>query len=792
MYTTEKQVQRVLEYVTASWLEDRPISFERARVQTGLSVGVLRQALLQLHADGRLIMASDSRAGERHPRPAGLSAAGAEPPGGWTLAHALQPYLEDQAPTAAEKAKVCTAVRAALAAQGRPVNGHGVEELLRVASSVSATDLRLLPEQAARRQARPRGADNLRYGMRALLRYAAERRLVPVLCESERRDMWDEWVWDHAHLAPRPHEFLSVHNSLRAWLEAETGTLPVGLTPAMLSAEAVTAAREQAVKRGIYKPASARVIVGALRRFGRDLGIGPFHELIHAVRDRGGPRGTTPRWWLQTDSTTPGIESLLADCASAGLPADAADFASWVWRFHRLSDAQYAQSPDMPTPRVDKRKREQTVTQRLRAFRAAWGALLCAGHAPSDLTPEYVLAVHGEEMLALVAEHQAGRAANTRRNVYAALSVLAGLALVWRHVRQTAPARLRIRTRKLRDWYNGIAALGACSDVEQAYLSTRNASTARAEEAEQEAQTSRPAYCNAVPMVQMAWMEMAEVLDAFGRTPNRPMTTREAHRVMVLTAMAVASLGATRSESIALLRLDRHANETVRRHAAPHLLLDGRIQKYARGLLSATHWVPLTQGLDRLFDLYVSRARPVLVGDVPSPYVFVAPGGESFGDEDHEQRTDRGAQALSRLIQSMFAELLVKHGHPVPSVDRALGPHQTRNDVATMGIKRNVPSARIDIVLLNHKPRNQTDKSYHEKDPHGVTQLLHDIFGGQPWWEAMAPHARPRLSIGQQQRLDAPVRRVFVRCDATPKQQRELATFGHEAIAASLSRVLAR
>jgi hypothetical protein len=792
MYTTSKQVQHVIDAIVGCWLEDRPITVEGVHVATGLSHGVLRQVLLQLQADGRLIVAPDMQAGERHLRPAGLQAAQAAPAGGFTLAHVLEPYLADPTPTPAEKAKVRTAVREALAVRGCPARGKGDQELLRAAAGVPAGELRSLPALAASRQPKKRGADNMRYAVRVLLRYGAARALVPVLCEYVQRDAWDEWVMNHAPAAPRPHEFISVLNSLRRWQELTIGKLRLGLTPAMLSSADVEEARDRAVQAGLYKPASARAILSALKRFGRDLGVGPFADLADAPRARGGARGTTPVWWLQTMTTTPGIDSLVSDCTAVGLPSEARDFAQWVWRFHSLTDAEYAQSVDMPTPRLDPQKAMQTMNDRLRAIRAAWGALLAAGHTAAALTPEYVLATHGDEMLALVAERLADSAANTRRNVFAGLSVLAGLALVWRRVQQALPGRLRIRTPTLRAWYNGIATWQQSPEDELAYLGTRTAATKRAEHAGHEAAVSRETYVNAVPMIQMAWVAMADVLQTHERQPNAQLTKHDAEQLMVLTAMAIASLGATRIESIALLRLDRHANDAARKHAAPHLRLDGAIQKYARGLLSATHYVPLTQGLDRLLDLYLKRARPVLLGDATSPYVFIAPSGKSYGDEEHDGRTDRGAQALSRHIQSLFAELLVKHGHEVPTTNRALGPHQTRNDVATMGVKRNVPSERIDIVLLNHKPENQTDKSYLEKDPEGVTALLHDIFRGHGWWDALAPGAAPPLSLGQQQRLDALARRVFVRCDATPEDQRELASYGPQAITAAMTRVMTK
>lgn len=328
-----------------------------------------------------------------------------------TLRHVVEPFLVDEGVAEHRKHALRSALRFGLELAVKCSD----DALLNACDGVPAAELYTLPRRvhdAAGSRPQPlsrQTAQNHRSAIRGAMRYAAERRLIPVIFPQlwpdnpwERdKDRWFplepdgptpqkvmawRWAWTafgetFAHLYPDlPHELMSVTREI-----------------------AETVITRLQMHDGRY--ALGYQVRGALRFLAEQHHIGPFAESSPAdaflVRTPSGPR---PSLYLRSATGTGGDgdwDSFFALLAEHGLPAELTEFLNWYREYVTLPGMKIITRRDKFPPRRGRTVLDEgTLNERVMALRAFLGAALyeLKPHAdaqalglsldPATLTPE--------------------------------------------------------------------------------------------------------------------------------------------------------------------------------------------------------------------------------------------------------------------------------------------------------------------------------------------------------------------------------------------------------------------
>ena len=315
-----------------------------------------------------------------------------------TLRQVVEPFLADADIAMPRKHALRSALRFGLEL---PVKCPD-EVLLRACDAVPAADLYSLPgrvHDAALLPPEPlskQTAQNHRSVIRSAMRYAAERRLVPIIFPQ----LWSDDAWERDKDRWLPLEQTGPTSSrVTSW---RYGWTAFGQTFAAmykdLPNELSTVTREMAeavIKR--MQVNDGRYAVGyqarsALRYIAERHGVGPYAELapVDAFYVKT-PAGLRPALYLRGANGEAGDgdwEMFFGLLAQHGLPAELTDFLRWYREYVTLTSMDIiTRKGEFPPRRERSRLDESTLNERPMALRAFLGAALYELKPGADAPP---------------------------------------------------------------------------------------------------------------------------------------------------------------------------------------------------------------------------------------------------------------------------------------------------------------------------------------------------------------------------------------------------------------------
>jgi integrase len=356
------------------------------------------------------------------------------PPCDATLRHVVAPFLADEHVAAHRKHAVRSALRFGLELPVKCTD----DVLLKACDAVPAADLYALPgrvHDAARSRPEPlspQTAQNHRSAVRGAMRYAAERRLVPIIFPQ----LWSDDAWERDKdrwfpLEPNGPTAQKVMSWRSAWtVFGQTFAVMHPELPNELSsvtrdiAEAVITRMQ--VQDGRY--AMGYQARAALRHLAARHGVGPFVEPSpldsFVVQTPSGPR---PALYLRGANGAAGDgdwDAFFGLLAEHGLPAELTEFLRWYREYVTLPGMEIITRKDQFPPRRERTLLdENTLNERIMALRAFLGAALyelkpaadapALGLAldPATLTPEVLFGARFASILGAMVAWWNARAA---------------------------------------------------------------------------------------------------------------------------------------------------------------------------------------------------------------------------------------------------------------------------------------------------------------------------------------------------------------------------------------------
>lgn len=351
-----------------------------------------------------------------------------------TLRHVVAPFLADDAVTAHRKHALRSAVRFGLELPVKCAD----DVLLKACDAVPADDLYTLPgrvHDAARSRPEPlstQTAQNHRSAIRGAMRYAAERRLVPIIFPQ----LWSDDAWERDKDRWFPLEQNGpTAQKVMSWRSAWT---VFGQTFAAMHPELPN--ELSSVTRDIAEAVITRMQVhdgryamgyqarAALRHLAARHGVGPFVEPSpldsFVVQTPSGPR---PALYLRGANGAAGDgdwDAFFGLLAEHGLPAELTEFLRWYREYVTLPGMEIITRKDQFPPRRERTLLdENTLNERIMALRAFLGAALYelkpAADAPAiglflhpaTLTPEVLFGARFASILGAMVAWWNARAA---------------------------------------------------------------------------------------------------------------------------------------------------------------------------------------------------------------------------------------------------------------------------------------------------------------------------------------------------------------------------------------------
>jgi integrase len=304
-----------------------------------------------------------------------------------TLRHVIEPFLTDGGVVEHRKHAVRSALRFGLELAVKCSDNA----LLKACDGVPASELYTLPRRvhdAALSRAEPlskQTAQNHRSAIRGAMRYAAERRLIPIVFPQ----LWLDSAWERDKDRWFPLEVDGpTAQKVMSWRWAWTAfgetfadmypELPHELTSVTRELAEAVISRMQ-MQDGRY--ALGYQARGAFRFLAKQHCVGPFAESSAAdaflVRTPSGPR---PSLYLRSATGTAGDgdwDAFFGLLAEHGLPAELTEFLGWYREYVTLPGMKIITRRDKFPPRRERTMLDElTLNERIIALRAFLGAAL--------------------------------------------------------------------------------------------------------------------------------------------------------------------------------------------------------------------------------------------------------------------------------------------------------------------------------------------------------------------------------------------------------------------------------
>lgn len=592
-------------------------------------------------------------------------------------------------------------------------------------------------ESAQARRLAEQTARNHRTAIRALLRYAATNRLIPLVFPPVRPEsLWEERLHEYLPLAPQGRTDQATLTMRSAWRSLEETARQLfgediqfdDLTRAMAT---------QVIDH--YLDGKARRAVGyAIRRLCHHLAdehdVGPFTEPsqldLFTVDTPGGRRPALYLRGTNGDAADGDWERLCTILEDLGFPASLTEFLRWYKNYVTLPSLEILRSPDYPPRRQKHRISDKTGFERLTALRALLGAAVHKlevakdAHVGLELSPKILGpdVIFGERFQELVESMLAWWEARAKhlpedalgkgtsgalRQIVINLGMFALGRYEWLRHQRNVKTTTRT-TQSGREHVDTLAEEGVektpaetaawdayrfASAVADALTDLKKDSKGRTRKRNNEFRDIQRILKNTPPSW---WIDLQNGMIELFRKKKRAGDDQScAYHSLVLNAVTLGLLISTgcRIEELCLVRLDVQFNRTKR-------IIELRVIDRKNG---KAHTVRLHDEYlpDDLLDEYLKRSRPWFIAGRPGikrttplkrepvephQFLLVSTSGRPFADpketKDGEKRDEavikrRAAQAGQR-VQTQMAKMARKFKMTVPSGKFEFGAHPVR------------------------------------------------------------------------------------------------------------------